>query len=159
MKVKDFCNRMNTWLFPNTYASLWQKRYSAYWHWPEGFVFEINGIFMVECILVKGTHISDDFRQMLPYFVQFQSITDNQAVSKSFSASWVLGNRKQYKYIPVAMDKLVVLLPPFRAVKLILTVFLERHNQTLKDLCWLFGTLPSSPNPPIHGGIVSISQE
>jgi hypothetical protein len=47
----------------------------------------------------KGTQISDDFCQMLSNFTQFHSITDNQAASKSFSASQSLGNSKQYKYI------------------------------------------------------------
>ena len=36
--------------------------------------------------LLKGTHISDDFQLILPYFVQIQSITDNQTSMKAFSA-------------------------------------------------------------------------
>ena len=42
--------------------------------------------------LLKGTHISDDFQLILPYFVQIQSITDNQTSMKAFSALQSLDN-------------------------------------------------------------------
>ena len=48
--------------------------------------------------LLKGTRVSDDFWQMLSYFVQFQSITDNQTELKVYSASQGLDNGRQHKY-------------------------------------------------------------
>jgi hypothetical protein len=48
--------------------------------------------------LLKGTCISDDFQQMLSYFIQFQSITDNQRGLKVYSASQGLNNERQHKY-------------------------------------------------------------
>ena len=49
--------------------------------------------------LLKGTQTIDDFQQMLSYFVQLQSITDNQTVAKAPSASQGLEIRKQHKYV------------------------------------------------------------
>ena len=49
--------------------------------------------------LLKGTCISDDFRQMLSYFVQFQSITDNQTSTKTLSTLHGMDNGRQQKYI------------------------------------------------------------
>ena len=48
--------------------------------------------------LLKGTRISDDFRQMLSYFIQFQNITDNPTGTKIFSTSQGLNNERQHKY-------------------------------------------------------------
>ena len=49
--------------------------------------------------LLKGTQTTDNFQQMLSYFVQLQNITDNQPASKDFSASQGLDIGKQNKYI------------------------------------------------------------
>ena len=49
--------------------------------------------------LLKGTRVSDDFRQILSYFVQFQNITDNQTGTKTFSTLQGLNNERQHKYI------------------------------------------------------------
>ena len=49
--------------------------------------------------LLKGTQMTDNFCQMLSYFIQFQSITDIQGTSKSFAVSQSLDTRNQHKYI------------------------------------------------------------
>ena len=48
--------------------------------------------------LLKGTQVTDDFCQMLTYFVQFQNITDTQTMSKSFSTTQELSTLRQHKY-------------------------------------------------------------
>ena len=49
--------------------------------------------------LLKGTQTTNNFWKILSYFVQLQNITDNQAVSKDFSASQGLDTGKQNKYM------------------------------------------------------------
>ena len=48
--------------------------------------------------LLKGTRITDDFRQMLAYFVHFQSITDLQATIRSNPGSATWDQKKHNKY-------------------------------------------------------------
>ena len=53
-------------------------------------------------------------------------------------------------------DKVVNILPLFRAVKLILTSFCRNQKQTLKDHLWTFRDLfQFTPCLPIHKGIVT----
>ena len=49
--------------------------------------------------LLKGTRTSDNFRKMLSYFIQLQSITDTQAISRSGIIPQNNENRNQHKYI------------------------------------------------------------
>ena len=49
--------------------------------------------------LLKGTQSTGNFCQTLAYFVQFQSITDTQGVSKSYAVSQSLDTRKQHTCI------------------------------------------------------------
>ena len=49
--------------------------------------------------LLEDTQTSDSFQQMLSYFVQLQSITENQTFAKTSSASQGLDIGKQQKYI------------------------------------------------------------
>ena len=49
--------------------------------------------------LLKGTHVTDHFLQMLSYFVQFQNITDNQTGMKAFLSLQSLDNGSQHQYM------------------------------------------------------------
>jgi hypothetical protein len=49
--------------------------------------------------LLRGTCTSDNFPHIHSYFIQLQSITDNQTVAKYFSASQHLDNGKQLNYV------------------------------------------------------------
>ena len=49
--------------------------------------------------LLIGTCTSDNFRKMLSYFIQLQSITDTQAISRSGIIPQINDNRNQHKYI------------------------------------------------------------
>ena len=100
MKVKDFGNRLKTLsdfltlmphdeekdtVFTDTdlKARLW-KSVPITWQ---------------NAYLLKGTRSTDNFCQMLAYFVQFQSITDAQGSSKPYAISLSVNTRKPYKYI------------------------------------------------------------
>ena len=49
--------------------------------------------------LQKGTCTSDNFRRMLSYFVQLQSITDTQVLSRSGATFQNIDSRNQHKCI------------------------------------------------------------
>ena len=100
MKVKDFGNRLKTLnhfltLMPHdddkdtvfTVSDL------------KALLLKLMPLSWQNAYLLKGTCISDDFRQMLSYFVQLQSITDNQTGTKTFSILQSLDNGRQHKYI------------------------------------------------------------
>ena len=111
---------------------------------------------MAECMFVKGTHTFNKFCQMLSYFVQLQSITDNQQLQMLLQLlkSWKLENNTNTFVLIV--DKVVAFLPPFRAVKLILTVFHRSWKYILKDHLGTFGDhIQLTLYPPIHGEIVT----
>ena len=84
MKVKDFGNRIKTL---NRFLALMP-------HEDQDSVFtdtDLKALLLKSmplswqnAYLLKGTRASDDFRQMLLYFVQSQSIGDSQVVSKPF---------------------------------------------------------------------------
>ena len=96
MKVKDFRNRLKTLnqflaLMPhnkgkdtifsnNDLKALLLKSMPTSWQ---------------NAYALKGTQVTDDFYKMLAYFVQFQSITDTQTMSKSFSTAQELSTTKQ----------------------------------------------------------------
>ena len=61
-------------------------------------LFKLMPLSWQNAYLLKGTCVSDDFQQMLSYFIQFQSITDNQTGLKIYSASQGLNNERQHKY-------------------------------------------------------------
>ena len=128
MKVKDFRNRLKTLnqfltLMPhdkdkdlifsdNDLEALLLKSMSISWQNP---------------YLLEGTQVTDNFCQMLAYFVQFQSNTDSQTMSKSFSTAQELSTTRQYKNtLVLTMDKVVVSLLFFRAVRIIWTVSQEK---------------------------------
>ena len=49
--------------------------------------------------LLQGIRNTDDFQQMLSYFIQYQSITDTQGFSKPFANSQNLEIKQQHEYI------------------------------------------------------------
>ena len=48
--------------------------------------------------LLRGTRNTDDFQQMLSYFIQFQNITNAQGFSKLFTTPQKLETKQQHKY-------------------------------------------------------------
>ena len=99
MKVKDFGNRLKTL---NRFLTLMphdDDKDSAFTDTDlKALLLKSMPLSWQNAYLLKGTCISDDFRQMLSYFVQFQSITDNQTGTKTFSTSQSLDNGRQHKY-------------------------------------------------------------
>ena len=49
--------------------------------------------------VLKGTRNTDNFWQILSYFIQYQNITDTQGISKLFATPQNLEIRQQHKYI------------------------------------------------------------
>jgi hypothetical protein len=100
MKVKDFGNRLKTL---NRFLTLMphdDDKDAAFTDTDlKALLLKLMPLSWQNAYLLKGTCISDDFRQMLSYFVQFQSITDNQTGLKVYSASQGLDSGKQHKYI------------------------------------------------------------
>ena len=78
--------------------------------------------------LLKGTRTTDDFRQMLSYFVQLQSITDNQTVAKAPSASQGLDNRKQHKYVNTNHGRSGQFSSPFQSSRADFDSILQKPN-------------------------------
>jgi hypothetical protein len=99
MKVKDFDNRLKTL---NCFLTLMphdDNKDAAFTDTDlKALLLKFMPLSWQSAYLLKGTRVSDDFRQMLFYFIQFQSITDNQTGTKTFSISLSLDNGKQRKY-------------------------------------------------------------
>ena len=100
MKVKDFGNRLKTL---NQFLTLMphdDDKDAAFTDTDlKALLLKSMPLSCQNAYLLKGTRVSDDFRQMLSYSVQFQNITDNQTGTKTFSTSQGLNNERQHKYI------------------------------------------------------------
>ena len=99
MKVKDFGNRLKTLnrflvLMPHDKDKDTIFSDSDF----KALLFKSMPISWQNAYLLKGTQVTDDFRQMLAYFVQFQGITDTQTMSKSFLTTQELSTLRQHKY-------------------------------------------------------------
>jgi hypothetical protein len=93
MKVKDFGNRLKTFNHFLTLLPHDDKKDDAFTIADlKALIFKSIPLSWQNAYLLKGTHISDEFQQMPSYFVQLQSITDNQTDIKAFSASQNLDN-------------------------------------------------------------------
>ena len=102
--------------------------------------------------LLKGTHISDDSHQMLFYFVQFQSITDNQTGTKTFSASQSLDKEKQYKYICTSHGLSGFFPSSFQSSQNSMDCTLRKNNTNNQELFVSFSDLVQfTPCLPILG--------
>ena len=99
MKVKDFGNRLKTL---NRFLALMPHDEDKDTIFSDSdlkaLLLKSMPISLQNAYLLKGTRITDDFRQMLAYFVQFQNITDTQTMSKSFSTNQELSTTRQHKY-------------------------------------------------------------
>ena len=99
MKVKDFGNRLKTL---NCFLTLMphdDDKDAAFTDTDlKALLLKSMPLSWQNVYLLKGTRVSDDFWQMLSYFVQFQNITDNQTGTNTFSTSQGLNNERQHKY-------------------------------------------------------------
>ena len=112
---------------------------------------------MAECIFVKRYTNYRQFLTDASYFVQLQSITDNQIVPKDPLISQSFDTGKNTNKLVLTMNKVVAFLPLFKEAKLILTAFCGNQKQTLKDLLLTIRDLVQfTLCLLIHGGIVSI---
>ena len=100
MKVKDFGNRLKTL---NQFLALMPHDEDKDTIFSDSdlkaLLLKSMPISWQYAYLLKGTRVTDDFQQMLAYFVQFQNITETQTMSKSFSANQELSTKRQHKYI------------------------------------------------------------
>ena len=99
MKVKDFGNRLKTL---NSFLTLMPHDNDKVAGFTDtdlkALLFKLMPLSWQNAYLLTGTHVSDDFQQVHSYFVQFQSITDNQTGLKVYSALQGLDNGRQHKY-------------------------------------------------------------
>jgi hypothetical protein len=99
MKVKDFGNSLKTLNYFLTLMPHDDDKDAAFTDTDlKALLLKSMPLSWQNAYLLKGTRISDDFWQMLSYFIQFQNITDNQTGMKVFSASQSLDNGRQHKY-------------------------------------------------------------
>jgi hypothetical protein len=109
MKVKGFINRLKTlnhFLIPKPHND---EKDAVFTDTDLKALLLISMPSSWQCAyLLKGTHISDNFHQILSYFVHFKSITDNQKVSKSFSASQIWATYNNTNIFVFTMDKVMV---------------------------------------------------
>ena len=92
--------------------------------------------------------------QTLYSFIASQITKQPLNLSQLLKVWETVNNTNTFK---LTMNKVVIFLPPFRAIKLTLTVFLERQKQILKDPMSTFGDLVQFTQCiPRHGGIASI---
>jgi hypothetical protein len=100
MKVKDFGNRLKTL---NRYLTLMphnDKKYTVFTDTDlKALLLKSMPSSWQNACLLKGTQTTDDFRQMLSYFVQLQSITDSQMVAKAPIVSPGFDTGKHHKYV------------------------------------------------------------
>ena len=100
MKVKDFGNRLKTLSCFLTLMPCDEERDTIFTDTDlKALLLKSVPLTWQHAYLLQGTQTTDNFSQMLSYFVQFQSITDTQWISKSYSVSQSLDTRKQHKYI------------------------------------------------------------
>ena len=99
MKVKDFRNRLKTL---NQFLALMPHDKDKDTIFSDSdlkaLLLKSMPISWQNAYLLKGTWVTDDFCQMLAYFVQFQSIMEKQTMSKSFSTTQELSTTRQHKY-------------------------------------------------------------
>ena len=100
MKVKDFGNRLKTL---NHYLTLMPHNNEKDTVFTDT---DLKALLLKSMpsswqntYLLKGTQTTDKFQQMLSYFVQLQSNTDNQTVAKAPSVSQGLDIGKHHKYV------------------------------------------------------------
>jgi hypothetical protein len=100
MKVKDFGNRLKTL---NCYLTLMphnDKKDTVFMNTDlKALLLKSLPSSWQNVYLLKGTQTTDDFRQMLSYFVQLQSITDSQTIAKAPSVSSGFDIGKHHKYV------------------------------------------------------------
>jgi hypothetical protein len=100
MKVKDFGNRLKTLNHFLTLMHHDDNKDAAFTDTDlKVLLLKLMPLSWQNAYLLKGTRISDDYWQMLSYFVQFQSITGNQTGIIIFSTSQSFDNGRQHKYI------------------------------------------------------------
>ena len=99
MRVKDFGNRLKRLNFFLTLMPHDDDKDALFTDTDlKALLFKLMLLLWQNAYLLKGTCVSDDFWKMLSYFVQFQSITDNQTGLKVFSASQGFDNGRQHEY-------------------------------------------------------------
>jgi hypothetical protein len=99
MKVKDFGNRLKTL---NHYLALMphdDKKDTVFTDTDlKALLLKSMPSSWQNAYLLKGTQTTDDFQQMLSYFVQLQSIADSQMVAKAPTVSPGFDTGKHHKY-------------------------------------------------------------
>ena len=100
MKVKEFGNRLK---MPNCFLTLMphdDEKDTVFTDTDlKALLLKSMPLTWQNSYLLKGTRTSDDFHKMLSYFIQLQSITDTQAISRSGVIPQNNDNRNQHKYI------------------------------------------------------------
>ena len=100
MKVKDFGNRLKTLSYFLTLMPHDEEKDTVFTDTDlKALLLKSVPLTWQNAYLLKGTQSTDNFCQMLAYFVQFQSIRDTQGASKLYAVSQCVDTKRQYKYI------------------------------------------------------------
>ena len=144
MKVKGFGNRLKILYCYLTCMTQEDKIDTVLTHTSLKALFLKSMTLSWQNAYLLKVHTSNNFWQMILYFVQLQSITDNQMVAKASSASHSLDTGNNTNMCVLTMDMVAVFFPSFRAIELILTVFngIEYKSSKAFVVFWRFSSSP-----------------
>ena len=100
MKVEDFSNRLKTLNHFLTLRPYDDKKDTVFTDTDlMVFLLKLLPSTWQNASVLKRTRNTDNFWQILSYFIQYQNITDTQRISKLFATPQNLEIRQQHKYI------------------------------------------------------------